>query len=98
MRTLSRRLLFAVLPALVLAAAASSVVWGDNGLLVRHQIEGQAQDAQRELARLDRENERLLKDLRSMDQDPIVRERLVADELQWGRPDAVLVRFDDGAR
>lgn len=93
-RHLSRRLLLSFLPALVLLAAASAVIWGENGLLVRHAVEGQAREAQRELARLDRENEALLRDLRAMDRDPVVRERMVADELQWGRRDAVLVRFE----
>lgn len=94
MRTSLRRLVLSVIPAALLAVLASSVVWGENGLLVRHQLDGQVRDAQIELSRLDRENERLLRELRAMEHDPVVRERLVADELGWGHPDATLVRFE----
>lgn len=87
-----------ILPAALLAAVASTVIWGENGLLVRHQLVAQHQEAQLELARLDRANERLLRDLRAMERDPVVLERLVADELHWGRPGDVLVRFDGEGR
>ncbi|MEZ4318858.1 MAG: septum formation initiator family protein [Myxococcota bacterium] len=91
----SPRLLLTVLPALLLAAVAASAIWGDNGLLVRHQLDAQLDDAQAELAQLERENERALRDLKMLDSDPIVLERLVADELSWGRDDATLIRFDE---
>ncbi len=89
------RLLLSVLPALLLLTVAASVIWGDNGLLVRHQLRAQLADAQGELAQLDRSNERSLRELRQMDADPVSIERRVADELGWGREDALLVRFED---
>ncbi|MCB9674599.1 MAG: hypothetical protein H6737_05740 [Alphaproteobacteria bacterium] len=95
MRIQSPRLLLTVLPALLLAAVAASVIWGDNGLLVRHQLDAQLRDAQADLAHLERANERSLRDLRMMESDPVVLERLVADELNWGREDAILVRFSE---
>jgi cell division protein FtsB len=91
------RLLLSVLPALLLLAVAASVIWGDNGLLVRHQLHGQLTEAQAELAELDRANERTLRELRQMDADPVLVERRVADELGWGHEDAILVRFEEPA-
>lgn len=89
------RLIFNVLPAVLIIGSFVYVVWGDNGVLVRHQLSQQLDQAQDDLARLDGENRRLLRDMRAMHEDPVVVERLVADELGWGRDGDVIVRFDD---
>jgi len=93
MRFSSPRLLLSVLPALLLVAVATSVTWGDNGLLQRHQLDAQLQTSQSELVRLERDNERILREIKAMENDPVVLERIVADELGWGTEGATLVRF-----
>lgn len=90
-----QRALLALLPAMIIAGLAASAVWGESGLLARHQLETRLDRANDELATLERENQRLLRDLRLMDQDPVVLERMVAEELGWGREGATLFRFDD---
>lgn len=92
---LFQRVVFALVPAAVLFTVAASAVWGDNGLIARHQLKGELREANAELARVERENQRLLRDLTISDRDPVVLERMVADELGWGHEDATLYRFDD---
>ena len=72
------------------------MIWGDNGVIVRHQLDAQLDASHSELARLERANEVALRELKLMESDPVVLERMVADELGWGREDAVLVRFSEG--
>lgn len=96
MPTLSlHRVLLAVIPALLIGAVVVSAIWGDNGLLARYQLQVELESNQAELAALDRENQRLLRELSLIERDPVVVERILADELHWGREGAVLYRFDD---
>jgi cell division protein FtsB len=80
---------------MVIAGLAASAVWGESGLLARHRLQHRLDHANAELAAIERENQQLLRNLRLMDQDPIVLERMVAEELGWGRDGATLYRFDD---
>ncbi|MCA9489094.1 MAG: septum formation initiator family protein [Alphaproteobacteria bacterium] len=95
MRLSPRLLLFTIVPASVLVFAAAIAVWGDNGLLVRHQLRESLASSQADLADLDAENRQLLREMRTMRQDPVVLERMVADELKWGREGDVIVQFDE---
>ncbi len=92
---LFQRLILALLPAVLLGGIAASAVWGDNGLVERHRLRTDVRAANSELARIERENDKLLLELTTGDRDPIVLERMVAEELGWGREDATLYRFDD---
>lgn len=91
----SRRFILAVLPAAVLGFAAFVVVWGDDGVLVRLQLREQLTSSQADLAGLETENRLLFRQMQSMQRDPVVLERMVADELLWGREGDVLVQFDE---
>lgn len=93
-RSFLQRALLALLPALVIASLAASAVWGESGLLARHKLASRLDVANAELAEIDRENQKLLRDL-SVEEDPVVMERLVAEELGWARKGTVLYRFDD---
>jgi cell division protein FtsB len=90
-----QRVFLALLPALVIASLAASALWGESGLLARHQLRGQLARANDSLADTERENQRLLRELRLMDQDPLLLERMVAEELGWGRQGDVIYRFAD---
>ena len=89
-----QRLALAILPALVLVSVAVAAIWGDNGLTARHQLRLELEGANDRLAAIDTENQVLLWNLVQMERDPIVLERIIADELAWGPPGAVLYRFE----
>ena len=91
---LPQRVVLAVLPATLLCAIAASAVWGENGLIERHRLRTQVRAANAELAEVERENQRLLRELGTGQRDPVVQERLVAEELGWGQANATLYRFD----
>jgi cell division protein FtsB len=92
------RLLLAVVPALVIGAVAVSTLWGENGLYARHDLQAELVDAHAELGKIERENQRMLRELRMLERDPVVIERAVADELQWAREGTTLYRFDDDVK
>lgn len=91
----AHRLLLSVVPAAVLVVIAASAIWGDSGLLVRHDLAARLHDANEQFADLDRENQRIVHELVSMEQDPVVLERVVAEELGWARDGAVVYRFEE---
>jgi len=74
---------------------AFSAIWGQSGLVQRHRLKVQLQTASAELATLERENQRLLRELQLMEEDSVVMERMVAEELGWAAPGATIYRFDD---
>lgn len=94
---LARRAVFVLIPATMLVTLMVSTVWGEYGVLRRHELRSELAAANQDLAATERENQRLLHDLVRMEKDPVVLERMVAEELGWGQSDAVIVRFDDEA-
>lgn len=89
------RILLAVVPALVMGAVVVSTIWGDKGLIARHQLQRELAEEQAELAAIERENQRLKRKLSLMERDPRVVERILADELRWAHPDAVIYDFSE---
>lgn len=71
-----------------------STIWGDHGLLRRMELRQELRDDHRALAELQRDNARLYRELKLMERDPVVVERLVAEELQWAREGTVIYTFD----
>jgi len=92
--SLFQRALLALLPALVIASLAASAIWGESGLLARHELRADLDKANHTLAATERENQRLLRELRLMESDPVLLERVVAEELSWAREGDTLYRFD----
>jgi cell division protein FtsB len=82
---------------MVLASIAASAVWGESGVLARHALRARLERANDDLAALDRENQRLLRDLSVMEQDPVVLERIIAEELGWAREGSTVYRFEPAA-
>lgn len=93
-RSLIARLLFVIIPAAFLVTTVWASIWGDEGVIARQQVARELNDSQMDLASLERENQRLLYDLRSLEQDPRALERAAAEELGWARPGATIYRFD----
>ena len=92
----AKRLAFVLLPAAVLVGLTATAIWGENGLLARHALQERLEGSQGELARLNRANERLLLELNAMERDPVVVERMIADEIGWAAEGAVVVKFESG--
>lgn len=88
------RLVLTLVPAMILAGIAASTVWGHNGLIARAELQANVDKAGTKLAGVQRENQRLLRELTLMNEDPVVLERMVAEELMLGRPGATIYRFD----
>lgn len=87
------RLLLTVVPMLLIVGIGASTLWGHNGVFARAALEADAQRAAARLAKVDRENQRLLRDLALMETDPVVLERMVAEELLMARDGATLYLF-----
>lgn len=63
-------------------------------MLARERLVERLSASNDELARIERENQLLLWNLRRMEQDRAVLERLVAEEIGWAREGTLIVRFD----
>jgi cell division protein FtsB len=87
------RVLLAVLPALVLVVIGASAIWGESGLLARNKLQQRLEDANEELAALERENQRLVRELQVLERDPLALERVIAEELEWAEEGTVIYRF-----
>jgi cell division protein FtsB len=91
------RVLLAVLPALVLVVIGVSAIWGESGLLARNRLQQRLEQANEELAALERENQRLVRELQVLERDPIALERVIAEELEWAQKGTVIYRFPEPA-
>ncbi len=90
-----QRVLYAVLPLVLIGSVVASTVLGEHGLIARHRLRGRLAAAHEQLAAIERENQRLIYELKGMDRDPVVLERAIAEELTWGQANAVIYRFND---
>jgi cell division protein FtsB len=89
-----QRLMYTLLPVLLIGAVFVSTLWGEHGVMARHRLRARLADANAELASIERENQRLILELKGMDRDPVVLERAIADEIAWGQAGAVIYRFE----
>ena len=87
--------MYAALPAAVLIGIALSAIWGENGLLEWRRLEQARVEASEQLAAIQRNNQRKQRKIRLMMSDPIVMERIIADQLGWGREGSELFKFED---
>ncbi len=92
--TLSR-LLVAFVPAILLLLVATAAVWGETGIVARHHLVDRLASETEALARIDRENARLQRELTLLGTDPLLVERAAAEEIGWAREGATLYRFED---
>ena len=88
-----QRLLFAVLPAVLVCGMATWTIVGEAGVLARRDLEHRLIEANKSLADLEKDNRHLLWELRSMDRDRRAMEREVVQELHWAPEGATVYRF-----
>jgi cell division protein FtsB len=89
------RVLLSLFPALILALVAVAAVWGDNGVLARHSLQLDLEREKGDLAKIDRDNARLLRELDIEGGDRVLVERAVAEEIGWASEGTTIYRFDD---
>ena len=90
-----QRLVVRLMFASCLAGLVALTIWGENGLVDWYHLRRQVDVERAEWARLERENQRMLYELRRLEEDPIHAERMVAEELGWSREGAVIYTFED---
>lgn len=93
----AQRVVLALIPAAILAAIGASAVWGDSGLVARSELTHRLTAANAELAEIERENQRLYRELTLLERDPVAAERAIADGLGWARPGTTVYRFEADA-
>lgn len=91
----AQRVLFVIAPALLISALLVTLLWGEEGLTARSELRGELTEAKADLADVERRNQRLLRDLKLMEEDPVVLERMVAEELRWAAEGTRLYQFAD---
>jgi cell division protein FtsB len=84
------------IPVALILVVAASVLLGGDGVVKRYRLRTDLDLAQAELAEIQRENQRMQRELRLMDEDPRMIERRAAEVLSWGAPGATLYRFESG--
>jgi len=92
-----QRLLFVVLPAILVCSMATWTVVGDAGVMARSDLEHRLIEANKSLADLERDNQHLMWTLRSIDSDRRAMEREVARELHLAPEGATVYQFSQQA-
>ncbi len=97
MSRLLQALRYQVVPTLLLFGMAAFTIYGEDGYIAYRARVREAAAAREVLAQVERENDRLLLRASSLHDDPVMLERLVADELRLVRPGGHLYVFHDEA-
>lgn len=95
MDLLARRLVWNILPALMVLGMIYLAVWGEDGLWARHRVDAELARTERRLAELDAENARLDREIRALQADPVAVRRAVTEELLLVPPGSTVYRFGD---
>ncbi|MEZ4236563.1 MAG: septum formation initiator family protein [Myxococcota bacterium] len=90
-----QRVLLALLPAALLAAIGASAIWGDSGVIARYELSQRLESAQAELAGVERDNQRLYRDLELLERDRTAVERAIGEGLGWAPEGTTVYRFGE---
>lgn len=90
-----QRILLTVLPAALILVPAGLAIWSDSGTVERARLQRQLEASRADLAAIERDNARLLRELKLAEEEDAVLERWIAEEIGWTRPGTTLIRFDD---
>jgi cell division protein FtsB len=94
MDLLARRLVWTVLPALLVIWVIYLAIWGEDGLWARHRIEVELTRTERRLSDLDAENARLAREVTALQGDATTLQRAATEELLLVPPGSTVYRFD----
>ena len=92
--TLIRRLAWSVVPFAVLGAVVLMAVFGDHGLVRRHELRAKQAEVEAQNEVVQRENAELRRQIRLMEEHEVGLRRAAAEELLMARPGSTIYRFD----
>ncbi|MCB9762974.1 MAG: septum formation initiator family protein [Alphaproteobacteria bacterium] len=92
---LVRRLVLTVVPFTLMGAVVLMAIFGDHGLVRRHELRQSQVEVEARIADVHRRNSELRRQLRLMDENPVGLERMAAEELLMAQPGATIYRFVD---
>lgn len=95
---LLRRLALSIVPFTLMGAVVLLAIFGDHGLLRRHQLRVERIEAEARIAALQQENAELRRQMMLLDAHPIGLERLAAEQLLMAPPGSTIYRFPDEAQ
>ncbi len=96
MNLLQRRLVWNVLPTVVVMGILYLAVWGDNGLVRGGELSADLAKAERRLDAVRRENASLEREVARLADDPVTQRRAAAEELLLVPAHSTLYRFPGG--
>jgi len=91
---LFRRLVWNVIPAVVIVGVVGLVVLGDEGLLARHALKQRLALTGEHAEKLELENAMLRAEIERMRKDPLVVRRTVAESLYLAPAGSTIYRFE----
>ncbi|MCK6522601.1 septum formation initiator family protein [Myxococcota bacterium] len=91
---LARRLVMTIVPFVLMGSVVLMAIFGDHGLVRRHELRAQIGETELRLAEIERENAALRRQIRAMDKDRIGVQRLAAQELLVAPPGSTIYRFE----
>lgn len=94
MDLLARRLLWNVIPAIVVIGVIYLAIFGEDGLLAQRRIEKDLARTERRLTEVRAENARLSREVKALQSDPTTRERAVAEEILLVPPGSTVYRLE----
>ena len=83
-----------MIPGVTLVVLAGLIVWGDKGMMRQLELKTQLGRADVELADIQRQNQRMLRQLKAIETDSRILERIAGEELNMGVVGARIIRFD----
>ncbi|MED5373198.1 MAG: septum formation initiator family protein [Myxococcota bacterium] len=93
--TLVRRLLLGAVPFTLMGAVVLMTIFGDHGLVRRHELRQEKRAVDARTQQLQRENLALKREIQILEQEPIGARRLAAQELLVAQPGSTIYRFEE---
>lgn len=95
---LARRLLLTIVPFTLMGAVVLMAIFGDHGLVRRHELRLKRAEVERRIVELEAQNTELRRQIQLLDRDPVGLQRLAAEELLLAPPGSTLYRFEGEAK
>ncbi len=92
--TLLRRLLLSAVPFTVMGAVVLMTVFGDHGLVRRHELRQEKRAVDARIEELRDQNVELQRQINILERDPIGTRRLAAEELLMAPEGSTIYRFE----
>jgi cell division protein FtsB len=89
-----RRLIFLTFVFLSFVYLILSLVLGDMGLLHYRELDRKRHALENEISRLDAENTRTRAEIRSIKEDPYIREKYAREEYKLAQPGDIIIEYD----